>query len=65
MDEDRPSERFCKHGFLFNERYNPEIHYGSNLEERSRRFYTPEEITRCVNKLKIINNYCIIYNSNT
>ena len=59
MDEIKPSERFCKHGFLLNEKYNPNIHNGRNLEERCGRFYTPEEITRMKSEITVAScNIC-------
>ena len=43
----KPSERFCKHGFLLNEAYNPNLHNsGKTLEERCRDYYRREEIER-------------------
>ena len=50
----KPSERFCKHGFLLNERYHQDIHmYGSTIEERCQDFYTPEEIARMKSEIKV------------
>ena len=69
----RPSERFCKHGFLTQgERYNQDLHNsGENVEDRCSEYYSPEEIARmngeirvaecaiCLNNLTDINN-CIV-----
>ena len=50
----KPSERFCKHGFLLNEQYNQEIHmYGNTIEKRCQNFYTPEEIARMKSEIKV------------
>jgi hypothetical protein len=69
----RPSERFCKHGFLTEgERYNQDLHNtGQTIEDRCSEYYTPEEIARmkdeitvaecgiCLTNLTDINN-CIV-----
>lgn len=51
----RPSERFCKHGFLTeSERYDPDLHKkGKTVEERCKDFYTPEEIERMKGEIKV------------
>lgn len=52
---DKPSERFCKHGFLTQgERYHPDLHNsGENIEERCAKFYTQEEIARMKDEMKV------------
>ena len=51
----RPSQKFCKHGFLApNEAYNQRIHnYGSTVEERCGEFYSPEEIAAMNSEIMI------------
>lgn len=51
----RPSERFCKHGFLTEgERYNQDLHNsGENVDERCRDYYTPEEIARMNGEIRV------------
>ena len=51
----RPSERFCKHGFLTKgERYNQDLHNsGENVDERCRDYYTPEEIARMNGEIRV------------
>jgi hypothetical protein len=51
----KPSERFCKHGFLTEgEKYNPELHnYGGTVEERCEDYYSPEEIERMKGEIKV------------
>ena len=51
----RPSERFCKHGFLTEgERYNQEIHsMGKTIEERCSEYYSPEEIARMKGEIRV------------
>jgi hypothetical protein len=51
----RPSERFCKHGFLTQgETYNPDRHNsGVTVEERCSDFYTPEEIARMNGEIRV------------
>lgn len=46
--QSKPSKRFCKFGFLTSiEKYNQDLHnYGQTIEERSRNFYTPNEIKK-------------------
>ena len=51
----RPSERFCKHGFLTQgERYNQNLHNsGKNVDERCKNYYTPEEIARMNGEIRV------------
>jgi hypothetical protein len=51
----KPSERFCKHGFLSpGERYNQNIHnLGETVKERCEDFYTPEEIARMEGEIRV------------
>lgn len=51
----RPSERFCKHGFLTaGERFNQTLHnLGRTIEERCDDFYTTEEIERMKSEIKV------------
>ena len=51
----RPSERWCKHGFLTEgERYNQDLHNsGENVDERCRDYYTPEEIARMNGEIRV------------
>ena len=50
----KPSERFCKHGFLTDsEEYNEDLHkLGKTIEERCKDFYTPEEIARMKGEIR-------------
>ena len=52
---DRPSERFCKHGFLSEgERYNQDLHnIGQTIEERCSDYYSPEEIARMNGEIRV------------
>jgi hypothetical protein len=51
----KPSERFCKHGYLSEgERYNQNLHnYGDTIEERCSDYYTPEEIARMKGEINV------------
>uniref|UniRef100_A0A6C0IH31 RING-type domain-containing protein n=1 Tax=viral metagenome TaxID=1070528 RepID=A0A6C0IH31_9ZZZZ len=51
----KPSERWCKHGFLNQgERYNQLLHkYGDTIEDRCDEYYTPEEIERMKSEIKV------------
>ena len=51
----KPSERFCKHGFLVStENYNPDLHnMGETAEERCRDFYTQEEMDRMKTEIRV------------
>jgi hypothetical protein len=51
----RPSERFCKHGFLTeSEKYDQRLHsYGKTVEDRCRNYYTQEEIQRMKNEIRV------------
>jgi hypothetical protein len=52
----KPSERFCKHGFLrLGEKYDQDIHNSSEkttIEGRCEGFYGPEEIDRMKSEIK-------------
>jgi hypothetical protein len=51
----KPSERFCKHGFLTKgEKYSQLIHkYGGTVKERCGDYYTPEEIARMEGEIRV------------
>ncbi len=51
----KPSERFCKHGFLTaGERFNQTLHnLGRTIEDRCGDFYTIEEIERMKSEIKV------------
>ena len=55
MASSKPSERWCKHGFLnTNERYNQNLHnYGVSIEERCAEYYSPEEIARMKDEIRV------------
>lgn len=51
---ERPSERFCKHGFLLNEPYHPNFHnVGRTIEKRCQDYYTADEIERMRSEIKV------------